>query len=103
MISHAQIKHDDLIKSKSESKIKLANIVLIMVTVICLCLVIVVTVSAISGVDIDSMTTIEFGDETEATQIDQDDMDVIDSDEYLFEFKNIDNNENSEFIKNYGG
>jgi hypothetical protein len=102
MISQLRMNTDNIVKSKSESKVKLANIVLIIVTVLCLCLVIVVTVSAISGINVDSMTTIEFGDET-ANEIDRDDMDVIDSDEYLFEFRNIDNTENSEFIKNYGG
>lgn len=89
---------------KSKSKIKIANIVLIIVTVLCLCLTIVVTVSAISGIDLDAMTTIEFGTEEEFDSvIDKDDMGVIDSDEYLFQFEEIDNDKNSEFLKNYGG
>jgi hypothetical protein len=50
------------------------------------------------------MTTIEFGTEEEFDSvIDKNDMGVIDSDEYLFQFEKIDNDKNSEFIKNYGG
>jgi len=103
MTGQMQVDSNKLIKSKSESKIKIANIVLIIITVICLCLTIVVTVSAISGIDIDSMTTIEFGDETEAIQIEPSDMDLIDTDEYLYEFRSIDSIENTEFKKKYGG